>query len=55
LLGADLTDITEDVRQHAVRRIASLRLLLDAQFGELEFVRFNPGDITGRRFLLNRN
>ena len=55
LFRAYFTDIAKHVRQHSVRRIAALRLLLDAQLGKLELVRFDPGDVAGGRVLLDGN
>ena len=55
LLRIDLADVAEHVREQPVLRITTLRLLLDAQGGELRAVCFDPSDIGLGRVLLNRD
>ena len=55
LLGTNLANVAEHVGQHAVSRIAPLRLLLDAQLRILQLVRFHPGDVSGSHILFHQN
>ena len=45
LLRTNLLHVADDVRQHTVVGILTLRRLLDAQRGKLELVRINPHNV----------
>ena len=55
LLGSDLSHIAKHVSQQTVRRVATLWLLFDAQFRELQLMCFNPGDVSGSSVLLHQD
>jgi hypothetical protein len=55
LFRTDFSNVSDYVSERSIIGITALRLLLDAQLGVFEIVRFNPGDVAWRRALLHHN
>ena len=55
LFRANLLHITEHVGEQAIRRVPSLRRLLDAQGRKFQLMGVNPGDVNRRGVFLDEN